>query len=637
MLDVVTDPSLCPLVTILEQGPRYTAEEISAAFNPKAAAQTKANFTKDSLSKWDRNAITPKVLEAVDYFKVFESDLWKGNWQHCEDPLTGKRAFPSQSEADYNLARTIAQWGAQEGISGELLGTFVEDVFALSALAQRDKWQNRADYRHSTVKNACAKLKLVSPYVPQLTHGNVTTSFALNKSVKPDWSLKGDLVGARFFADRHSGNMVYVASLRKWLRWDETIARWEWCELGEHIEAAKATVLELYQIACAHGATDYEGWKRTISAMASLQIESQIKSILELAKSEPRMSMLADGLDAHPEFLGVGNGVVDLRSGKLRANAPSLYITKYVNYDYSPTATCPLFKKFLADVFQGDYEIISAVHRLVGLTATGRSDEEIIIFCVGTGANGKSIFGNVLSTIMGQHSVTTPPSILAARRADDHSARSDIAMLHGARMVSINELPGGMTLDENVVKHLAGREPISARFLYKEPFTFLPRFTPWVRTNHRPIIKGTDNGIWRRLVIVPFRRTFVPEEQDNGLETRLMAEAEGVLAWIVEGAKLYLSNGLQNSRAMKSEVSQYRSDSDLLGEFLSDNTVVCATAEVDQREFYVRYKCWCEANGLRSVSKRVLNEQLTERGVGLRKSGATRYYTGVGLLSMMPN
>jgi putative DNA primase/helicase len=145
----------------------------------------------------------------------------------------------------------------------------------------------------------------------------------------------------------------------------------------------------------------------------------------------------------------------------------------------------------------------------------------IIIFCVGTGANGKSIFGNVVSAIMGQYSTAAPSSILAARRVDDHSARSDLAMLHGARIVSINELPGGMMLDENVAKQLAGREPISARFLYKEHFTFLPRFTPWVRTNHRPIIKGTDNGIWRRLVIVPFRRTFAPEAQDNGLETKL--------------------------------------------------------------------------------------------------------------------
>ena len=189
-------------------------------------------------------------------------------------------------------------------------------------------------------------------------------------------------------------------------------------------------------------------------------------------------------------------------------------------------------------------------------------------------------------------------------------------------------------LDENITKQLAGREPISARYLYKEHFTFLPRFTPWVRTNHRPIIKGTDNGIWRRMVIVPFNRTFTVEEQDTGLEPKLLAEANGILAWMVAGAKLYLKDGLRNSPAMKSELANYRSDSDLLGEFLSDRTNLAPTAETKQSELYLRYKIWCDSNGLRPVTKRALNEQLSERGIGQRKSGSARYYTGVELRSM---
>lgn len=635
MLDYVTDPTLCPLVTILEQGPRYTAGEFLRAFPTKVLPQkTQQRPQGDAKgAPWDTS--DPKLQAAVSHMVAFERSIWEGKWQEYTDPLTGQKPFPSQSEADYYIARQIARWGLSEGLSGAALGAFVEEVFEQSALAQRDKWQKRADYRLQTIGKACANLTSVSLFVSPTASKTVAATFAVNTAAKPDWSLKGDLIGARFFADRHLGNMVYVAYLGKWLRWDEANARWVRCELGEQIQAAKATVLELYRVACAHGAADHEGWKRTISAMASLQVESRIKSMLELAKSEPGMGISADSLDAQPELLGVRNGVVNLRTGRLRANAPSLYITKYVEYDYRPIATCPLFKRFLDDVFQGDGATIDAAQRLAGLTTTGRSDEEVIVFCVGTGANGKSIFGNVISKIFGQYSMTAPPSLLAARRVDDHSARSDLAMLHGARLVSINELPGGMMLDENVAKQLAGREPISARFLYKEHFTFQPGFTPWVRTNHRPIIKGTDNGIWRRLVIVPFRRTFAPEEQDNDLERKLMTEAEGILAWMVDGAKLYLATGLQHSGAMKAEVAQYRSDSDLLGEFLSDNTVVCATAEVDQREFYTRYKLWCESSGLRPVSRRVLNEQLTERSVGQRKSGSARYYTGVKLLSTM--
>jgi putative DNA primase/helicase len=621
MLDYTTDPSLCPLVTLLEQGPDYATDEIIAALPPKATPKKTSKGTHGGAPSAGWDETDPKVTEAIEHFKKFERALWDGNWKDYQDPFTKEEPYPSQSEADYDLARRIARWGAVEFQSSNELGLFVEQVFEHSALAQRVKWQNRSDYRKNTIKNACADIPLGSL--------QASTAFAVKTAAQPDWNLKGDLIGARFFRDRYVGKMVFVVSLSKWLRWDDTKAQWMWCGLGEQVEAAKATVLELFNIACAKGANDHEAWKSTIAAMGKLQVETRIKAMLELAKSEPGMSIVAAAMDSHPELLGVKNGLVNLRTGALRPNDPALYITKYVEHDYDPNASCPIFERFLDDVFQGDSATIAAVQRLVGLTLTGRVEEEIIIFCVGTGANGKSIFGNVVSAIMGPYSMTAPSSLLAARRADDHSARSDLAMLHGARIVSINELPGGMMLDENVTKLLAGREPITARFLYREHFTFLPRFTPWVRTNHRPIVKGTDEGIWRRMLIVPFRRTFAPDEQDNELEAKLMREAEGILAWMVQGAKLYLRSGLKRSTAMNAEVAQYRTESDLLGEFLADNTTADPTAEIKQRELYLDYTQWCDVNGLKPVSKRVLTEQLTERGFGQRKSGAERFYTGL--------
>lgn len=623
MLDVVTNPLLCPHVTVIEQGPRFTAKAIITALPPKATPQNAAKAQQSGQANPTWATDDPMIVAAVDHFKVFERRLWEGDWQNYKDPLTGEQPFPSQSEADYYFARSVARWAMCEGISDDGLESFVEAVFEQSALAQREKWQGREDYRQRTISTACANLTRLGP--------KPSTSYTANSTAEPDWSLKGDLIGARFFKDRYLGKMVFVVSVGKWLRWEDANLRWRWCELGEHIEAAKDTVLDLYRIALQNAAKNPDAWKGITTATANLQVESRIHAILELAKSEPGMSILADALDSHPELLGVRNGVVDLRTGVLRQNDPLLYITKHVEQDYQPSATCPTFMRFLDDVFQGDAATVSAVQRLVGLTLTGCVEEEVIIFCVGTGANGKSIFGNVLTTIMGQYSTTAPSSLLAARRADDHSARSDLAMLHGARIVSINELPGGMMLDENVTKQLAGREPISARFLYREHFTFLPRFTPWVRTNHRPIIKGTDNGIWRRMRIVPFRRTFTEYEQDKGLEAKIMREAEGVLAWMIEGAKLYLRTGLTCSSAMKAELAQYRSDSDLLGEFLSEKTEADIAAEVLQCVLYATYNEWCGDNGLKPVSKRVLTEQLTERGFGQRKSGSGRYYTGLKL------
>jgi len=285
--------------------------------------------------------------------------------------------------------------------------------------------------------------------------------------------------------------------------------------------------------------------------------------------------------------------------------------------------------QFLDEVFKGDAATIASVQRLLGYTLTGLSQEEIIVFCVGFGANGKSIFSNIVSAILGDHGETAPSTLLAARRADDNSARGDLAMLDGVRLVSINELPGGMMLDEVVVKQIAGREPISARYMYGEFFTYQPKFTPWVRTNHKPIIKGDDDGIWRRIVVLPFRRKFEEHEQDPLLEGALLKECDGILRWMIEGAALYLNSGLKLSPTILAEQKQYRKESDLLGEFLDEKTEAGADKRVSQSDLFHRWQRWNENNGTRSGSKKSFTQRLAERGFTVAKSGGRYSYVGL--------
>ena len=625
-LNKTITPSVPPTVQVLSTGPRYEAKTLSSSLPQKKQDNVASmhSWSKDEPS--NSVDLQPLIDEAIQHFQQNESTLWQGDWAKCFEPFTGELTFPSQSEADYYLARQIARWGARKNLPKSGLHAWVEQVFERSGLAQRDKWTQRRDYRERTIHSACDGLNfnLTKP----ATIGDHTTL------VKADWALKGDLIAARFFRDQYIDRFVFIRGRNKWLHWNDQKKQWIWCNLGENIQAAKQVALELYHQSCLRAAQNPDKGPKLIGEIASLQRKPRIDAMLELAKSEDGISKTYATLDAHPELLGVRNGVVDLRTGRLQSNTPSLYITKCIDIDYSEDATCPMFQSFLLDVFKGDTATIDAVQRLTGLTLTGRTDEELIVFCVGTGANGKSIFGNVMSSVFGSYAVTAPSSLLAARRSDDHGARSDLAMLNGARLVSINELPGGMMLDETVTKQLAGREPISARFLHKEFFAFLPSFTPWVRTNHRPIVKGTDDGIWRRLVIVPFRRTFKPEEQDSTLPSKLQGEVEGILAWLVQGAGIYLKTGLRNSTAMSQEIAQYRTDSDLLGEFLTEKTLSEPTAEVKRSELYGQYKFWCERSGLRPVSKRALSEQLSERGFRQRKSGSDRFY--IGLKSVPP-
>ncbi|MHA7852519.1 phage/plasmid primase, P4 family [Roseovarius sp.] len=562
------------------------------------------------------------IQSAVDDFSTYDPHLWAGKWAEVKDPQTNTPQYPSQSEADYDLNRRLARRFANDGISGDELPTVVEAVFEQSGLSLRSKWQDRPDYREKTLKAACEGLTAMAKANPAIYSGQ-----GGGTAVKIDWSLKADLRNARAFADRNRGQLLYVHDKGKWLRWHDE--RWKWCEKGEEIEWAKELAIFLTTEAAKVAAADPDRGAKLVRETAEAHKEPRIMATLKLARSERGMSVTTAELDADPMLLGVANGVVDLRKGQLLGNRPDMLITRYCTSDFVPGAPAPRWCQFLDEVFDGDAETTEAVQRLAGLTLTGDTREELMIFAVGSGANGKSIFSNILSRNLGDNGVAGPSTLLAARRADDGAPRSDLAMLAGARLVSINELPGGMRLDETVAKQLAGREPITARFLHREFFTFQPRFTPWVRTNHRPIIKGTDEGIWRRLCIIRFGRTFSPEEQDPGLEQKLWAEREGILNWMVEGARLYLDSGLTMSMAMKREVAQYRAASDVLGEFLTEETEVDPSGEVQQTALFSGWRLWCERNGYQPGAKATFTERLAERGVGQRKSGSKRFYTGL--------
>ena len=443
-----------------------------------------------------------------------------------------------------------------------------------------------------------------------------------------DWAVHGDVRNARHFAGMFTGRMLYVYGHDLWLHWSHD--RWVLCDQGQEIEAAKLAAQAMLADAAASLAVDQDRGKGRVREAVTAHNITRLKATLELAQSEPGMSTGPADLDANPMLLGVGNGVVDLNTGSLTANLPDMLITRHCGADFDVLAICPRWIQFLGEVFGGDQATIDAVQRLLGYTLTGLNTEEVIVFCIGFGANGKSIFGNIVNRIIGGYSKVAPHSLLAARRRDDHGPRGDIAMLENARLVSVNELPAGMQLDEQAVKALAGREPISARELYEGFRTFDPRFTVWVRTNHRPIIKGDDDGIWRRIIVLPFRQKFDGARCDKHLEAKLWAERDGILRWMIEGARQYLAAGnLTLSPTILAEQRQYRSDSDLLGEFLAECTVADAAGRVLDKDLFTRWQHWCGCNGHHAGTKNSFTSRLKERGFSVKPSNGKRFYCGL--------
>jgi putative DNA primase/helicase len=613
----MTDIDLCPIVIMRSTGPRYSLQTIINALPPKVGKVVKKANTIRTANRLPDVTLTDAqrviVAQTVAEMQSDHPVLWQGKFDQF-GARRGGGHYEGQSDADLALVGYAAKALAEKVSSAHELMVLSEAVMGHSVLASRDKWQDRPDYRERTISKACGDVE-IQPLV--------------------DWSLSGDVRNARAFARMCRGALLYVHGVDKWLIWQND--RWQWCDKDEPLAAAKDVATKLVKLAANELQDDPDKAKRLIREATAASNLPKLMAMLTLGKSELGMGVAANALDTQARLLGVINGVVDLRMGFLLPNKPEMLITQHCAARFDKSAKCSLWLQALDQVFQGDTATIKTFQILLGMTLTGEVGEEFIIFVIGFGANGKSLLSNVVTAIIGEYAKTVPSSLLAARRGDDHSPRSDLAMLNGARLVSINELPAGMQLNEQMVKQIAGREPISARFLHKEFFTFLPRFTTWVRTNHKPIVKGDDDGIWRRIIPIPFRRKFAPHEQDPKLEAKLLAERDGILMWMIEGAMEYYRNGITLSPAIKREQAKYRKDSDMLGEFLGECTDVDPSSRVKKSDLYQRWKYWCDTNGVQPGAKKSFTQRLEERGFVGTQSNGVPYYRGLTLKSAIHN
>ena len=456
----------------------------------------------------------------------------------------------------------------------------------------------------------------------------VTQSLAPNED-----KILGDKQNGELFARFYCGKFLYVWQLDQWFKWNGII--WDECTGGEVEAAAKnvSTAIASRALEALKSGDESGNSRRLFSHALKAQNNQQIKSMIGLARSEPNMSEnCIDSLNNHAHLLGVKNGVVDLKTGLLIKPDPNMLMTKQCNASYLPNTQCPQWLQFLNEVFQGKQDLIGSIQRLLGYTFTGSVTEEIMVICYGFGANGKSVMSNVIQHIAGGYGKTGSPSLLKARRDDDSSPRSDIAGLAGYRYISLNEMQSGDRLDEQVVKLLAGREAISARALYKDHMTYKPSGKVWLKTNHKPVVKEDDDGIWRRLIVIPFDRKFSEAERDPNLEEKLTQEADGILAWIIDGAVQWHTSGLDICQTIKQESSEYRTESDLLGHFLTEKIEFDATARAIETDVYFYYQNWCRASGTNPLSKIRLTQKLKERGVRQLASNGKRYYLGIKLV-----
>ncbi len=369
--------------------------------------------------------------------------------------------------------------------------------------------------------------------------------------------------------DRYGDGLMYVPEIATWFTWTGIYWRKASDIAIEHY--AKETVRAL-----ADEVNDHPEPGEFYHFCALSQQAKMVRNMVALAASDPRVYVPAAELDKHPHLLGAPNGVIDVKRGVLMPPDPELRITRVVSCEYKPRTRCPLFMKVLHDVFNDEPDMVDFFHRLIGYSALGEPTQDVMAIPFGNGSNGKSTVLGAIRKAFGGYARAAEAATFVGdgRTVNAGGPREDLVRLRGARFVYVNEPDENGELREGSVKAMTGGDAINARgILAKDSIEIAPTWLIVMPTNHKPIIKGSDNGIWRRLVLIPFTRNFENDpsiKKDPLLGEKLELEAEGILAWIISGAGAYLARGLSQPAGVREARDQYRSQMDLLAEWLDD-------------------------------------------------------------------
>lgn len=450
------------------------------------------------------------------------------------------------------------------------------------------------------------------------------TATGTNTTINNEPIHLSDMGNGRRLYLRHGRDLLYCNRWNSWLIWDGQ--RYTRDESDEIERRAKDTVRAMYAEAAA--LPDEEA--RTALAKHALKSEAGQRSreMINAARSEEGIAATPGAFDRDPWLLNVDNGTIDLHSGQLRAARREDRITKLAPVVYDPNATCSTWLAFLDRVMDGKQELIDFLQRAVGYTLTGDISEHCLFLLFGSGRNGKSTFVETLSALLSDYALTTSTDTLLVQRAG--GIPNDLARLVGARLVSASESEAGRNLAEALVKQLTGGDTISARFLHAEFFDFKPAFKLWFRTNHKPTIRGTDDGIWSRIKLIPFTQRIPDSEMDKHLPDRLLAELPGILAWAVAGCLAWQRHGLGTPEAVTTATSEYRAEMDVLATFLADRCTIGQDHRCTAKELYASYTTWAEENGEKVVSQRAFGLRLAERGfINARATGGSRLWAGL--------
>jgi putative DNA primase/helicase len=407
------------------------------------------------------------------------------------------------------------------------------------------------------------------------------------------------------FTARHAQELRFVAKWSAWLHWDGM--RWKVEDTLKAFDLARA-VARAYANSC----PDQDDAPKIATARTVAAIE-------KLARADRRHAATVDIWDTDPWLLNTPGGIVDLQIGSTLPPDPLRYMTKITAV--APGGECPLWRKFLNEITSGDVELQRFLQRIAGYALTGSIREHALFFFYGTGANGKGVFLNTLTAILGDYAAVAPMETFTVTHGERHP--TDLAGLRGARLVAAQETEEGRRWNENKIKALTGGDPISARFMRQDYFTFYPAFKLITAGNHKPGLRGIDEAIRRRLNLAPFTVTIPKNERDKDLFEKLRAEWPGILQWMMEGCTDWLEIGLKPPPVVVAATEDYLNEEDALARWIEECCAIDPIYYDTVANLFPNWRVWAENAGEFVGSQKRFSQALDDRGYQRQRESGT--------------
>jgi len=416
-----------------------------------------------------------------------------------------------------------------------------------------------------------------------------------------------DLGNAERLKNHFGDRLRFVTRWGRWIFWNGKF--WQQDFSGAVNYFAGQTAKRIH--AEAEDCSTLEEQKKINHHAIKSQSKRSIDAMVNLARHH--LAIEPNQLDKDSMLFNCNNGTLDLRTGELLPHKAKNFITKNCGIDFNPEAKAPRWEKFLNEVMLGDRAMTSYLQRISGYALTGSTKEQCIFVLLGGGRNGKSTFIETLKTVFGDYSQKARADSFLTGKSE--GANNDVARLDGTRLCIASEIGSEKTLNEPLVKEMTGGDTVTARFLYKEYFSFKPQFKIILAVNEEPKINGKDLGIWRRIRLIDFGHTVPLDEIDNGLMEKLILEAPGILAWAVQGCADWLEHGLEDPLTVMKSTEAYRARSDSFESFWK-TCVEESEEDFPAKDFYSEYLAFSLANKFEPLSINQFGRQMTRRGHG---------------------